>query len=124
MKMDKIFNYLLLVSLTIVTSFILMFIFVYVFDDRGKGMAWGLCGGLLVGNLTLLLFLKFSLIKLLVHSVIYCLFLFFLFYAFSNFTLDSSFSVKLPIQVLILVLLMIVSFEFALMITDRLGRKN
>lgn len=122
MRNNRIAKYIILIGLVTLTSFLFMFLFVYLFDSRLKGIAWGLCNGIFFGNLLLLLFLRTSILKILIHSVIYSIIVFIILYLSSNFILVNFKSTTL--NILFLIISILTSYELTNFIVNFFFKKK
>ncbi len=78
--------YLFLLLGTLLGSLLLTIPFIFIFNDRGTGVSWGIClGALLCHFLISLSILKYKLIKSIIKTIFYAGILFILFYVISNY---------------------------------------
>jgi hypothetical protein len=123
MRKNKIFQYSLLIGLTIIYSFLFMLLFIRVFDDRITGIAWGFCSSIIIAKITALIILRIPLPIIVVRVFFYSIFVFIIFYILyniilSNYNTHSIFTFVLPVAV------MLASYEVTNFITDILFKKE
>lgn len=118
MMKNKILSYLLLLGFTLIASILLMFVFVFIFSSREKGIAWGICAGIIVGQIALSIFQKQKVISIIFSTIIYALLVFICLYGVTNF-MKPLFQLG---KFILYALSFIVCWEISLYITNKISK--
>ena len=111
----KILHYFILLGITLLACFLFMFIFVFIFSSREKGIAWGICTGIIAGKVLLSIFQKHRIISIILSTIVYSLLVFLCMYIITNYMKTLLNLVKYFLYVLSL----IVSWEISLYIVSK-----
>lgn len=88
----KIVDYILLLASSFVFVLIFIVLFIVIFGNRGAGITWGVCLGLVISHFSLSFFFKKQgILKSVARTIIYSTALFVLFYIIANY-LDFSYN--------------------------------
>jgi hypothetical protein len=118
-RKNRIFFYFTLLITTGILSFLMMLLFVYVFNSREKGIAWGLCSGLFFGNFTSLLLFKLKLKFILINSILYAMILFLSLYISSNYLAVRFNDQTIPLFGFAIISI-IISFELSHLVSKKI----
>lgn len=119
MKKSRLTSYLVLIVSTVVCTFLLTYLFVFINDSRETGIGWGLSTGILVAHLLTLWFMKSHIAIVIIQTMLYCVAVFAILYINSRFfklDIDGVWSIVL------LIVSMIISFEISALVAGKINK--
>lgn len=120
---NKIWIYIILLGLSVISSFVFMFFCIAIFSNREKGIAWGICIGLIVAQIALSIFKKYKFKPILIKTIIYSLLLFLFMYGLTNY-LKPIFLLSSFLVYFFSFLSMILSWEASDYFTKKIPRQS